>query len=161
MKNACISATSPMSPSLSFRVLPGPAGDNYVTGVCAIVTLFRRAMETDAPLKSYLKMYRRRTGLSQTDVSYLIGLNDGSNISRHERGRRVPALENLLAYEIIYGTAAGGLYEGLMHSIKEVLLLRAIGLSGRLRRTPRSKARDAKLAFLTKLIASDSSTSNI
>ena len=108
-----------------------------------------------APLTTYLRMYRRRTGLSQEDVSYLLGLVCGTNVSRHEVGGRIPVLETALAYEVIFQASIRDLYEGDFRRVGRLIRRRAEGLSAFLARKPKTAQRDQKIMFLQGLISGD------
>ena len=64
-------------------------------------------------LLNYLKTYRKHSGLSQSDISFLIRLNDKSEFSRYERGVRQPSLRTALACQELYGVAVSDLFAGL------------------------------------------------
>jgi len=64
-------------------------------------------------LHNYLKTYRRRAGLSQDELAYLLGCADGAKVSRYERRERQPSLETLLAYQVLLGPDASELFAGL------------------------------------------------
>jgi len=100
-------------------------------------------------------MYRRRTGLSQEDVSYLLGVVCGTNVSRHEVGGRIPVLETALAYEIIFRASVRDLYEGDFRRIESLIRRRAEGLSAFLARKPKTAQRDQKIRFLQRLISAE------
>lgn len=104
------------------------------------------------PLKTYLRTYRRKTGLSQEDMAYLMGWVTATGISRHENGRRVPTLSVALAYELILGASVADLYEGLSHSAETLIVPRAKGLLAKLERLPASSLRDHRIAHLEDLI---------
>ena len=73
-------------------------------------------------LTTYLRTFRRRTGLSQDEIAFLLcgGCEPersksacpatGTTVSRHERGEQRPSLEILIAYEIILGTQLNTIY---------------------------------------------------
>lgn len=52
-----------------------------------------------------LKVFRRRSGLSQADVAYLLGV-DRSHVSKFERGKREPSMEHVTILCLIYGMRA-------------------------------------------------------
>jgi transcriptional regulator with XRE-family HTH domain len=64
-------------------------------------------------LLNYLKTYRKHSGLSQSDISFLIRLKDKSELSRYERGVRQPSLRTALACQELYGVAVSDLFAGL------------------------------------------------
>src|SRR5262245_20561170 len=53
-------------------------------------------------LKNYLRYYRRRFGLTQRELAFLLGLSD-SAISRIERNRSQPTLSVALACQALFG----------------------------------------------------------
>jgi transcriptional regulator with XRE-family HTH domain len=76
-------------------------------------------------LDNYLRMYRKRAGLSQDEVAYLLGAKSGTMTSRYERFRRTPSLETALAYEEIYGVPARELFAGVADRADRVVRRRA------------------------------------
>src|SRR5712664_1529669 len=74
-------------------------------------------------LENYLRSYRRRAGLTQREVAFLIGCRDGAQISRYEKRRRLPPLETALAWEIVFGVPVSELFAGMHENIgKDVSL---------------------------------------
>jgi transcriptional regulator with XRE-family HTH domain len=69
-------------------------------------------------LPNYLRTYRKHSGLSQSDVSFLIGLNDASELSRYERSVRQPSLRTALACQEVYGKPVSELFAGLSDSVR-------------------------------------------
>ena len=74
-------------------------------------------------INNYLRLYRKKNGLSQKEVAYLIGHKTTNSISNYERGNKLPQLTNLLKLEIIYRTPAAFLfheqYQELRKKIRE------------------------------------------
>ena len=106
----------------------------------------------DQPLVTYLRTYRRRTGLSQTEVAFLIGSIDGKLVSRHECGERLPTLHTVLKYSFILGVPVHDIYEGLSTGVRRDICTRAGGLIRQLQRTERTWRRDRKLRLLEGMI---------
>jgi len=46
---------------------------------------------------NYLRTYRKRAGLTQGEVAFLLGCKDAGQVSRYERSRRLPTLRTALA----------------------------------------------------------------
>jgi len=59
---------------------------------------------------NHLILFRKRMKLSQKAVSRLLGQQDCSELSRFERGHRLPPLEMALRLEIIYRTPVAFLF---------------------------------------------------
>ena len=53
-------------------------------------------------LNNYLRTYRKHSGLSQSEVSFLVRLKGKSELSRHERSIRPPSLRTALACQELY-----------------------------------------------------------
>jgi len=53
-------------------------------------------------LRNYIKSHRKRAGLSQPDVAFLLGNSDETQVSRYENDRRLPPLEVALALQEIF-----------------------------------------------------------
>lgn len=104
-----------------------------------------------APLTTYLRMYRRRTGLSQDDVAYLLGVVKGSTISRHESAKRIPLLETALAYQVILAVPASDLYEGELRRVEKGIRLRARGLRLFLERHPKCPDLHRRIAYVRRI----------
>jgi len=68
-------------------------------------------------LPNYLRTHRKHSGLSQSEVSFLIRLKDKSELSRYERSVRQPSLRTALACQEIYGVAVSDLFTGLSDSV--------------------------------------------
>lgn len=65
-----------------------------------------------SPLANYLRRYRRRSGLSQEELAFLLGIKSGAEISRYEHSCQTPKLQKLVAYEYLFRTPIRKLYDG-------------------------------------------------
>lgn len=83
-------------------------------------------------LTNYLRTHRKRAGLSQKDVSYLLGCATASKVSRYERFVRELSLRTALAYEAVFQTPACELFAGMYDDIRRAVRGRAEALLGRL-----------------------------
>jgi transcriptional regulator with XRE-family HTH domain len=66
-----------------------------------------------SPLSNYLRTYRKRAGLSQKELAFLLGNESAAEISRYEHGRQTPKLGKLLAYEYLFQTPIRKVYDGV------------------------------------------------
>jgi transcriptional regulator with XRE-family HTH domain len=64
-------------------------------------------------LPNYLRTYRKRAGLSQDEMAFLLGCKSGTKVSRYEQFNRLPSLQTVLAYQAILKTPANELFAGL------------------------------------------------
>ena len=53
-------------------------------------------------LPNYLRTHRKRLGLSQDEVAYLLGAESGAKASRYERFSREPGFRTALACEAVF-----------------------------------------------------------
>ena len=107
---------------------------------------------TIIPLKSYMRTYRKRTGLTHEEVAFLCGAMYGTSVARHERASRLPMLKTALMYELILGASVRQLYDGVYHVAREAVRARASGLLASLQRKPQTPKREQKLAALRRLL---------
>jgi DNA-binding XRE family transcriptional regulator len=100
-------------------------------------------------LEHYLRTCRKRSGLSQGEVAYLLGSSTRTKVSRYERGRYVPTLRTALVFEALFGTPVSEIFAGLHQSAEKELRRRARALASVLRtydgkRNPRLNAQKLK-----------------
>jgi len=105
-------------------------------------------------LDNYLRAHRRRAGLTQDEVAFLLGSASGTKVSRYEQGRRRPPLETAFAYEIIFGAPSRELFAGIYERIERTARRRARLLADRLGKAAMSRVNAHKLAALRALAAS-------
>jgi transcriptional regulator with XRE-family HTH domain len=103
-------------------------------------------------LECYLKSYRRRWGLTQTELAALLGFQTGAVVSRLERALRHPSLETAYAFEIILGTPPSELFPGLHVRVKREVIARSRTLYDELQGDP-SNAAQLKLDFFEEIFA--------
>lgn len=104
------------------------------------------------PLPNYLRMFRKRSGLCQRELAYLLGRKSGSKVSRYESERRRPGFETLLAYEITFQVCLHALFAGEYRQLSANVIKRAQRLSRELDAKPYTPALKRKLDFLSDLI---------
>ena len=76
-------------------------------------------------LENYLRTYRKRVGLTQEEVGFLLGCEDGTKVSRYERCAREPNLKTILGYEKLFGVPARDLFAGAFQKVEKVTARRA------------------------------------
>jgi DNA-binding XRE family transcriptional regulator len=108
-------------------------------------------MPTDR-LPNYLRMHRKRSGLSQEEVAFLLGAKDGSAVCRHERRKQTPNARTLLAYEILFHAPIRDLYGGTRSEVETGLLRRARLLLEKLMRAGRGRRTARKIETLLTLV---------
>lgn len=70
-------------------------------------------------INNYLRLYRKKNGLSQKDIAYLMGFKTSTSISNYERGNKLPQLINLLKLEIVYRTPIAFLFKDHLDQLKK------------------------------------------
>jgi len=107
-----------------------------------------------AKLDNYLKTYRKRAGLSQDELAYLLGCADGAKVSRYERRARQPSLETILAYRSFFRADTSDLFAGLYEKVEKKTKRRAQTLARKLAKEENPDPRTAqKLATLEQIMA--------
>ncbi|PYS88773.1 MAG: hypothetical protein DMF64_19720 [Acidobacteria bacterium] len=99
-------------------------------------------------LQNYLRTHRKRSGLSQKEVGFLLGCKSSAKVSRYERFSRQPTLKNVFAYELIFGTPARELFAGVFQCVEEETLHRVQLLSHKLQQAKLNQRAKRKLEFL-------------
>jgi transcriptional regulator with XRE-family HTH domain len=92
-------------------------------------------------LANYLRTYRKRSGLSQDEVAFLLGCQSGTKVSRYERFSRNPALETALACKALFGVPVENIFAGVYQKVEKKVSHRAQLLTRKLNRaTPGAMA---------------------
>lgn len=110
-------------------------------------------------LDNYLRTYRKRAGLSQNEIAYLLGTRDGNQPSRYERLARVPSLETALAYEAIFQKPVSELFAGVYERAERTAARRARLMKKRLGRC--GSCSDRKLKVLAEMTLSRGSRNDL
>lgn len=98
-------------------------------------------------LGTYLRTFRLKSGLTQEELSLLVGGRSASHISRIESGERYPDIALAIALSTLFQCDVPTLFPGLYRSIEEQVIQRAYALYLDLQGNP-SRATKAKLDFL-------------
>lgn len=100
---------------------------------------------------SYLRPLRRRWGLTQAEVAFLIGTRTNVTVARVESLRRYPPLAQAIAYSILFGAPPEELFPELYGKVYEFVLNRAEELYDSLQGDP-SRVTRTKLDFLEEVL---------
>jgi transcriptional regulator with XRE-family HTH domain len=112
-------------------------------------------------LDNYLRTYRKRSGLSQDELAYLLGTGDGAKVSRYEKNGRQPTLDTVLAYEAIFRVASRELFAGRFQRADRSVTRRARLLAERLAREPQDYRVARKLEALAAIRGSNATSSQV
>ncbi|MEZ5934431.1 MAG: helix-turn-helix transcriptional regulator [Alphaproteobacteria bacterium] len=100
------------------------------------------------PLYSYLRTYRKHSGLTQVQVAYLLEHQSADKISRYERGVRKPDLIDAFALQVIFDVPANEMFRGLYHEIEITTQNRAYLLTKKVELNLPTPIVDRKIRFL-------------
>jgi transcriptional regulator with XRE-family HTH domain len=101
---------------------------------------------------SYLRPLRRRWGLTQRELAFLLGAKTHSQISQIEALKTYPSLTNAVACEIIFDTPQFELFPELYAKVHRAVLSRAEDLHLELQGNS-SRVTRTKLNFLEEVLA--------
>jgi transcriptional regulator with XRE-family HTH domain len=99
-------------------------------------------------LENYLRTYRKKSGLSQEEVAFLLDCKNATKVSRYERFARKPSLETLFAYEVVFGAPARELFAGAYQKVEKRISNRAQLLARKVSRATPDKMAPRKLQIL-------------
>lgn len=105
-------------------------------------------------LVNYVRARRKKAGLSQRDLAFILGYGKAAAISRHELFRSIPPLIMALAYEVIFQTPIAELFPGLHETVEAAIEKQIAELEARLQRDKSkqsvrsSRESDRKLEWL-------------
>jgi transcriptional regulator with XRE-family HTH domain len=104
-------------------------------------------------LPNYLRANRKRLGLTQKQVSYLLGAEGSAKTCRYERFNREPGFETALACEAAFQRPASELFAGAFQRIEHEVAERAAQLIVELDRMKPNPQRARQRAALTAIAA--------
>jgi DNA-binding XRE family transcriptional regulator len=108
-------------------------------------------------LHNYLLTHRKRFGLSQTEVAFLLGCRHRTKVSDYEQYTRRPMLETALAYEVVFSTPVRELFAGISDEVEIVTHRRARVLARRLSAATQTPLIVRKLELLRQIISGSGS----
>jgi transcriptional regulator with XRE-family HTH domain len=111
-------------------------------------------------LQNYLRTYRKRSGLTQDEMAYLLGCESGTKLSRYERFSRKPGLETTLGCAIVFGAPCRDVFGGTWEKVEREIKRRAQLLTRRISRATPTPMATQKLEIL-QAITSGSATAPV
>ena len=102
-------------------------------------------------LPNYLRAHRKRLGLSQDDVSFLLGALSGTKVCRYERFARDPSLKTALSFATVFQKPIEELFQGLTRKAEKQIAERAKVLAHRIRLGEKSDRNDKRREVLLKI----------
>src|SRR6201999_2929264 len=113
-----------------------------------VVRLSRQPFAMSRKLQNYLRSYRKRFGLSQKEVAFLLGIQSSENISHHENFQQVPNLHTALAFQAVFGVPVAELFAGIYEQVEKETANRARMLMEKMKDDPLGQAARRKAELL-------------
>lgn len=98
---------------------------------------------------NFLRNHRRRAGLSQDEVAFLLGSKSSTGVAHHEGSIHEPSLRAAMAYEVIFRASLKELFAGMYERVEADVIKRANKL---LRRLPVESMSEEKLRALMAIV---------
>ena len=102
-------------------------------------------------LPNYVRRLRKRAGLSQNELAYLLGARGEAKVSRYERFARRPSLNTAFGCEAVFGVAASEIFAGMYGEVNRQVHRRAKRLLKRLS-SKEAGSVERKVEFLQTLL---------
>src|SRR2546428_13314692 len=99
-------------------------------------------------LHNYLLTHRKRFGLTQAEVAFLLGCRHKTKVSDYEQRTRRPMLETALACEVVFGVPVRELFAGMFDEVEVVTHRRGPGLGPEIQATIRNPPQPRKTGLL-------------
>lgn len=103
-------------------------------------------------LQNCLRTARRRSGLTQDEIAFLLGAPSSKKVSRHETFDRLPSVCTIFAYEIIFRAFARVLFAGAYEEVRCAVTCRAKCLIQTLSEKPGNPLSIHKLKYLQAIV---------
>lgn len=110
-------------------------------------------------LPNYVRLYRKRLGLSQQELAFLLGWRDGSHPSRYEYFSSIPRLRTALALAVIFRVSVHELFSGEYKKIESAVYRQAQRPKARLTTESPDQQTARKLGVLRTVVSVDANRS--
>ena len=98
--------------------------------------------------KNTLYSLRKSSGLFQSDISFLLSYQDGSQISHLENGNLIASLRIAFAYQVLFKVSTAGLFPRNFKEVEESIRIRAGMLVTELEKQGANSSRMGRIAVL-------------
>ena len=85
-------------------------------------------------LKIYLQTLRKRAGLTQDELAFLLGCRCGAQISQYESLSQDPGLKKVFAFQLLFGVPAQEIFPDIFQRVQDDTFMRVQLLSQKLNR---------------------------
>lgn len=97
---------------------------------------------------NHLRVYRKRSRLTQKDIAFLCGETNHTEICRFEACSRRPSVEFLLTYHLLFDVSVEAFFREQREGMRQELLARLTELIQKLSTLKRRPAITARIRFL-------------
>lgn len=101
---------------------------------------------------NYLRTYRKRSGLKQSDIKSLLDLPNRSSIGIWERGKRKTSLDLLILYHILFDKPIEHFFERQKDMLQKSLIERIQTRIQELMTLPYSQQISGRIGFLSEVL---------
>lgn len=101
---------------------------------------------------NYLRLYRKRSPLTQSDIACLLQWPDVSNVSRYEKNQRSPNIEMLLTYHLLFNVAIEDFFEQDSALVHKNLVERSERLLTTLKSRTHDQSQISRIIYLEQVI---------
>lgn len=102
-------------------------------------------------IQSYIRTHRKRSGLTQDELAFLLGTVGGSRVSRYERLSREPNLRTAFACQVIFDIPPHQLFPAVFHEVDKAVVRQAKLLSMTAGKKQTSQRTERKIQFVLAL----------
>lgn len=102
---------------------------------------------------NHLRIYRKRSRLTQKDISFLSGVEDHTEVCRYEACSRRPSIEFLLTYHLLFDVSIETFFREQREEMRQELLARLTELIDKLSTLKKRQAITARIRFLKTRLA--------
>jgi transcriptional regulator with XRE-family HTH domain len=99
-------------------------------------------------LENYILTERKRAGLSQQELAYLLGMKSSSTVSRCENFERSVSLDAAIALEVVFGVSIRELFAGRYEQVAKKTIDRVDCLGAKLSNAPQTRYTKHKVEVL-------------
>lgn len=89
---------------------------------------------------NYLRTFRRRWGLTQDEVAFLLGWKSATPVSNYEKRKSMPRLYAAFAFQVIFADLPHRIFPKLFAKVEDEVATRAYQLLQRLKKDKRPEA---------------------
>lgn len=107
-------------------------------------------MQNYGSLDNYISTHRKEAGLSQDELTVLLGLEGRASVARYEQMRRLPELHVLIGLEFIFDEPMQRIFAGVAERIRGDVAARARALLEGIGEKPSAQSAQ-KLSTLARL----------